>query len=106
MSIALWNKVEQLEKRVESLEHARDRSRDPLHVRNAVRKAEGARLRKAIERILAAHPEFTAKHVLRSLSLSELGRTAMPSVRAVQWHINAVRNTACCARVSEERASH
>jgi hypothetical protein len=92
MSIALAMKVEQLAKRVEALERAAGRAA-PLRRLNAERKADGARLRKAIDRILATHPEFTAKHVLRALPLAELGRTEPPSVRALQWHIKAIRAT-------------
>jgi hypothetical protein len=92
VSIALEAKVAQLSKRVEALERAAGRA-DALWRLNAERKAEGARLRKAIEQVLSSHPEFTAKHVLRVLPLSALGRSE-PSLRAVQWHMKAVRDTA------------
>jgi hypothetical protein len=103
MSIALEAKVVQLEKlieehnkRIADLERARAvAARESLRSRNATRQAEGSRLRSAISAILTAHPEYaTAKHVLRALPLSDLGRSEPPSVRTVQWHIRAVRNAA------------
>jgi hypothetical protein len=92
VSIALESKVEQLLKRVEALERAQARALRGLSVQNSIRKAEGTRLRTAIGAIVKAHPEYTAKHVLRALPLSELGRSELPSVRAIQWHMQAVRN--------------
>jgi hypothetical protein len=59
---------------------------------NALRRAEGAQLRAAIEQILSTHPEYSAKHVLKALASIDLGRQTPPSVRAVQWHIKALRN--------------
>lgn len=98
MSIALWFKVEQLEKRVQLLEG----TRAPVAAcrNNAQRRAEGAHLRAAIEEILAAHPDYTAKHVLRALAAIDLGRQELPSVRTVQWHITALRNTSPALRTT------
>lgn len=100
MSIALAAMVENLAKRVATLEQMLATARaEPRRGRsNADRQADGNRLRAAIEGILSAHPEYTAKHVLRALSSADLGRQSLPSVRAVQWHVKALRNTPCALR--------
>lgn len=100
MSIALWNKVEDLAKRVEALEQTRAPSRaEPRRGRNnADRQAEGDRLRAAIDGILGAHPEYTAKQVLREILAVDLGRQELPSVRTVQWHIRHIRNAQSALR--------
>ncbi len=100
VSIALWTKVEDLAKRVATLEQMLATSRkDPAFRRNnAARRVEGDKLRAAIEGILAAHPDYSAKHVLKALAAVDLGRQALPSVRTVQWHIKALRKTSRIAR--------
>jgi hypothetical protein len=88
-----------LQARVLDLENARTPATGSLARRNnALRRAEGAQLRAEIERILAAHPDFSAKHVLKALASVDLGRQTPPSVRVVQWHIQAVRNTRAALR--------
>lgn len=93
MSIALWSKVEDLGRRVEALEQmlAASRGEPRRRRKNFERQTEGDRLRAAVERILAAHPDYSAKHVLRELSPVDLGRQTLPSVRTVQWHISHIR---------------
>jgi hypothetical protein len=98
LSIALWAKVEQMEKRIQALENASAPSPSGPPRNNAARQAEGGRLRIAIEGILAAHPNYTAKYVLKALAAIDLGRQSLPSVRTVQWHLKTLRNTTRIAR--------
>jgi hypothetical protein len=100
VSIALWTKVEDLAKRVATLEQllATSRKDPPRRPNNAARRVEGDKLRAAIEGILTAHPGYSAKHVLKALATVDLGRQALPSVRTVQWHLKALRNTSRIAR--------
>jgi hypothetical protein len=65
---------------------------DSRHLRG-VSLCEVEKLYKAIAAILAAHSEYTAKHVMKVLSSSDFGRNDMPSVRTIQWHMKAVRNS-------------
>jgi hypothetical protein len=103
MSIVLWTRVEALEERVAALEAVQAAARvaaaeqtacaPALARSNAMRKAEGARLRGDIRRIVAAHagPEkLTACAVLDVLSKDAPGR--LPALRTVQWHLCAIRN--------------
>ncbi|MGH9641223.1 MAG: hypothetical protein ACRD3Q_02230 [Terriglobales bacterium] len=94
MNIALWAKVEQLEKEIEALKRQIAPRPNQFQQRNAVRKDEGIRLRDAILQVLAAHPDqaHSAKHVLRALSAMDIGRSSLPSVRAVQWHLKAIKD--------------
>jgi hypothetical protein len=85
--------VKALQVRVQALEHVRAPAPAAPPRNNALRRAEGAQLRAAIERILAANPDYSAKHVLKALAAVDLGRQTLPSVRAIQWHITALRNT-------------
>ena len=98
MSIATDVKVATLEglvkallTRVQALEHLRVPAAPPRN--NAKRRADGEHLRAAVETILASHPDYTAKHVLKALAAIDLGRPSLPSVRTVQWHLTALRNT-------------
>jgi hypothetical protein len=91
MSIALSNKVEDHEKRLAAIEQLLARPRSPLARCNMQRKAEGGRLRAAIEVIIAETPRATAKQVLKALASVDLGRGALPSVRTVQWHMTALK---------------
>jgi hypothetical protein len=99
VSIATDVKVATLEAAVRTLQvrlQALEQVRTPTPVaaprNNVLRQVEGARLRGAIREILAAHPDYSAKHVLKALAAVDLGRQTLPSVRAVQWHIKALRN--------------
>jgi hypothetical protein len=84
--------VKTLQVRLQALEQVRTPAPVAVPRNNVLRQAEGARLRGAIREILAAHPDYSAKHVLKALASMDLGRPALPSVRAVQWHIKALRN--------------
>ncbi|MGA7540621.1 MAG: hypothetical protein WBW93_17830 [Steroidobacteraceae bacterium] len=69
----------------------------PLRARNAVRVAEGARLREAIRPLLEADrgpSRGAAKRVLRALGETDIGRAEQPSLRAVQHHITQLRKAA------------
>jgi hypothetical protein len=109
MSIVTDTKVATLEGMMKSLHErvlALEASRSPLSGscaghNNAARRAEGGRLRAAIDGILAAHPEYTAKQVLRKISAVDLGRQELPSVRAVQWHIKQIRNAQSALRAAD-----
>jgi hypothetical protein len=96
--LGLEEQMRKLLERVQALEHVKAPSPGTIPRNNALRRAEGAQLRAAIERILAANPDYSAKHVLKALASMDLGRQALPSVRAVQWHIKALRNTRCALR--------
>jgi hypothetical protein len=87
MSIALWVKVEALEKRLEALERAHAAAVDPLRERNARRKTDGARLREMIRE----SGETNAKRALQALGRA--GVAPLPALRTVQWHLRAIRNT-------------
>jgi hypothetical protein len=112
MSIVLWTRLEALEKRVAALEasavpkKAEPRPPAALTQSNAIRKAEGERLRDEIRRIVGSHagPEpLSAGAVLRELSSREGGRTV--ALRTVQWHLRAIRNTPSIATHPSERTS-
>lgn len=90
MSIALSALVEDLAKRVAALEQLSAQPL-PLNRRNMQRKAEGGRLRAAIERVVAQQPHATAKQVLKLLPTAPLERQIPPSVRTIQWHLTAIR---------------
>lgn len=100
MSVALWTKVEDLAKRVAALEQMLTASKAPPRSRrnSAERRAEADWLRTTIEGILAAHPEYGPKHVLKALASIDLGRQALPSVRTIQWHLQSLRNSPRIAR--------
>ena len=69
---------------------------EPLKARNAERVAEGERLREAISVIVRAHPgrpRLSAKHVLRSLTSTQAWDGPLPSVRTVQRHMDALRQS-------------
>ena len=106
MSIATDFKVAALEASVKSLlarVHALEHPQVPAPAtprNNAKRRADGTHLRAAIEVILASHPEYTAKHVLKALASIDLGRQALPSVRTIQWHLTALRNTSAALRTA------
>jgi|SRR5450759_4591679 len=91
--LGLEEQMRKLLERVRALEHVKAPSPGTLPRNNALRRAEGAQLRAAIERVLATHPDYSAKHVLKALAAVDLGRQTLPSVRAIQWHITALRNT-------------
>jgi hypothetical protein len=91
--LGLEEQMRKLLERVQGLERAQAPAPAAPPRNNALRRAEGAKLRASIERILTTHPEYSAKHVLKALAAVDFGRQTLPSVRAVQWHITALRNT-------------
>lgn len=93
MNDDLKARVEYLEAYVAALEEERANLGARLQACNAIRQASGAKLRAAIEQIIAKTPELTAKGILRRLAMGEMGREKLPSIRVVQWHAQAVRNT-------------
>jgi len=104
MSIVLWTRLEAVEKRVAALEAAAAANElEPLAPpaltrSNAMRKAEGERIRDEIRRIVDAHsgPEpLSAGAVHRELSCRGAGRTL--ALRTVQWHLRAIRNASSIA---------
>lgn len=105
---AVLERVERLERRVADLEARRSlgpRRPEPLERCNARRAAEGARLRKAIRDLLTAHPgprEMTGKQV--RAALERRGWAPLPSVRAVQWHLRALRGGGDAARATRNTA--
>jgi hypothetical protein len=90
VSIAFIMKVKELERRVAAIEKLLTEPK-PLARRNMQRQATGARLRSAVEGVIATRPMATAKEVLKALSSMDLGRQALPSVRTIQWHLTVLR---------------
>src|SRR5215469_13363158 len=98
MSIVLWTRLEALEKRVAALEAGSVKKAEPLPPgglaeSNAIRKAEGERVRAEIRRIIETHGDakpLSARAVLRELS-SKSGTKTL-ALRTVQWHLHAIRN--------------
>jgi hypothetical protein len=102
VSIVLWTRLEALEKRVAALEDAakaaeKNSLAEPVSLglarSNAMRKAEGERLREEIRRIIGAHAgpkSLSAAAVVHELSSRAGGRTV--ALRTVQWHLHAIRN--------------
>ena len=60
---------------------------------NATRHAECQRLRGAIKAVLDACPSenLNARQICYRLDLRALGRSAYPSLRSVQWHLQSIR---------------
>jgi hypothetical protein len=77
-----------LAKRVEMLERAVKSSSGPRLNKSTARLEEAGRFHAAVAAIDAAHPTASAKEVARKLPPEFLNK----SVRAVQWHLTAVRN--------------
>jgi len=58
---------------------------------NEARHAEGMRLRRAIASVLAVEPDLNARQVHSRLNPTALSRSCLPSLRAVQWHLQRIR---------------
>jgi hypothetical protein len=89
VSIALWAKIGEFEKRLEALERAQAATPKPpatLAVQAERRHQASLALRSEIESIMAAHTgRLTAKRICQLL-----GRDPSPSIRTIQDHMREI----------------
>ncbi len=64
---------------------------DAFRAWNASRQAQGARVRSAIAAMMQECPGILAREVRSKLDAAALGRLTLPRKRAIQWHMQALR---------------
>ena len=94
MSIALWAKVEALEKRVESLERERAAARRTLAAQAEANRAAGDELKAEIEAIVTQHP---GGDLLRPRQIVGALKRSV-SVRRVQEILKEIRAESAASR--------